>query len=523
MYTIDDIKKLQAEVKLLSNTYPEKAIPLCEKIRKMSEESGYEYGIAFAQFYYYEVQKETLNVESLIEQLTKLVPIFRDGGFYEFEIRTYVLLGVLYDNKGDLFATLDSYLKVVDKAETYDFPYFRVITSCNVGCILVRLNDPQSALRQFEEALKLLENFEKTPRITYSILLVNTNLCLCHLALGNMELALKYADYVLSSKDASDFLSAGSKIVKAFALINEGNLPAAHDLAKNVAEFLISSHSLYDTMDTFYALVDLLTRLKEYDVLERYFAASFEHVRSKKFRTLERDILEAYIKYLRNIGADRQLEIEYKRYFKLNSELASSDNEAISRGLHLRLSLMEADRMHRDTLEQNRMLKQFSQTDPLTHLPNRYKYDSSVPYYFQLAQKEGKNFCYMLIDVDCFKQYNDTYGHLLGDSCLWHIASIFRTEMANDVMFFRYGGDEYAAIYYDKSDEFIEASAGRINDSLAALKLEHKTSKRDHYVTISIGYVNRCPGPNDKMLSFVNEADTRLYKQKAAWKNIFNR
>ncbi len=518
MEHLTEIKQIQADIIKLRRSDPKQAYELCDKLLALSKEEGNEYGIAFAQYYMIDVMSDSMDFDELVRRLSKLAQPFHEAGFYEFEIKTYNLLGIAYDNKFNTFMALENYQKALDVASDYNFPMFEALTNCNIGCIFARLGDNKTSLTYFESAYNQLLSLETTPAVTNYRQLLVTNLALTTALVGDFDEARSYCDLADEFETIDKMYIATLNIARALVLIDSGDLEKSRGFARAGADYYLSTHSIYDTFDTFIIIYRLLYRLEEFDLLEKYFDSAIEHAKERKLTSLRRDIFEQYIDYLSKRGEEKKLIKACKEYYRLNSRLDAKESRVTAKSMKLKLSLMKASSAREELIESNKALTMISQTDTLTHLQNRYRYDSMLTSLFRKAIREKKEFCYVIMDVDCFKQYNDTYGHLKGDSCLWHIANVLRSEMSNDITFFRYGGDEFAGIYYDKSPEYVKDSIARLESGIKALGLEHKTSAKSGLVSVTIGYVVKTPRHGEKALDLVSEADLLLYKNKAKWK-----
>lgn len=168
----------------------------------------------------------------------------------------------------------------------------------------------------------------------------------------------------------------------------------------------------------------------------------------------------------------------------------------------------------------NEKLKLLSLIDGLTQIPNRRKFDECLASEWNRHQREKNAFSLILCDIDFFKFYNDTYGHQAGDECLKTVAKTIHTSIhRSGDLAARYGGEEFAVILPDTGLEGARVIAERIRTSVQNLKIEHKTSKVDEHITLSLGISTTTPGPNNSAESLVAFADKALYQAKAGGRN----
>jgi len=128
----------------------------------------------------------------------------------------------------------------------------------------------------------------------------------------------------------------------------------------------------------------------------------------------------------------------------------------------------------------------------------------------------------MMLDIDYFKQYNDTYGHIKGDAVLKKVASVFQDILKRPSDYvFRLGGEEFGVLLTDTSETNSASVAQSICDAVRASQITHESSKIDKYITISIG-VACCiaDGALDEEL-LMAKADEALYRAKEGGRNRY--
>ena len=174
---------------------------------------------------------------------------------------------------------------------------------------------------------------------------------------------------------------------------------------------------------------------------------------------------------------------------------------------------------HKDKEEK---LRHLSYIDPLTQLANRRRFDESFPREWMRSQRNNKPLAFIMIDIDFFKQYNDTYGHLAGDVCLTTISNLIQNNIKRpgDTIA-RIGGEEFALILPDTDSKGAVKIAKQLRDSVKDLSIAHGTSIYE-VVTISLG-IAVC---SDKKQSgsykiLYSLADKALYQAKNSGRNTY--
>ena len=172
----------------------------------------------------------------------------------------------------------------------------------------------------------------------------------------------------------------------------------------------------------------------------------------------------------------------------------------------------------RELRASNEKLHSLSMRDSLTGLSNRRHFDVALAQEAQRATRNERDLSLLMLDVDHFKQFNDTYGHMTGDTCLAMVADVLRaaTRRAGELAA-RYGGEEFALILPDVSLSEARNIAERIRAGIEDLSVPCLSGKRTR-VTLSIGVASLNKDADVKAL--VEAADAALYRAKEKGRNL---
>jgi diguanylate cyclase (GGDEF)-like protein len=158
--------------------------------------------------------------------------------------------------------------------------------------------------------------------------------------------------------------------------------------------------------------------------------------------------------------------------------------------------------------------------DGLTGIQNRRMFDQHIQRVWQQAVREQERVAVLLADIDCFKDYNDRYGHQAGDECLRAVA-VSLTQCARRPLDFvaRYGGEEFAVVLYEASREYVAEVLTRIQRSIAELNIPHEASRVAGRLTLSIGAAFILPSSTRTPHGLIQLADEALYCAKEQGRN----
>jgi len=134
---------------------------------------------------------------------------------------------------------------------------------------------------------------------------------------------------------------------------------------------------------------------------------------------------------------------------------------------------------------------------------------------FKEAVEEKKLIGLIIIDIDYFKQFNDAYGHVQGDEIIKIVSNVLTNIIPDqNANIGRYGGDEFVVSIYNMDNESMTKLVQKINDSIESMKIINKNALDNKYLTLSIGWKNIIPEPEDGEWDLVSYADRDLYLQK---------
>jgi len=170
----------------------------------------------------------------------------------------------------------------------------------------------------------------------------------------------------------------------------------------------------------------------------------------------------------------------------------------------------------------NKKLENASYTDSLTNLHNRRYFNFVYDRELKRAKRNRTYITFMMIDIDFFKQYNDTYGHVEGDYALKSIAKVLKDTLKRPSDYvFRLGGEEFGVLLSETSESNSAKIAREICDAVRSRELKHEKSTVSEYVTVSIGVV--CCIADDALDNeiLISRADEMLYEAKESGRDRY--
>lgn len=163
----------------------------------------------------------------------------------------------------------------------------------------------------------------------------------------------------------------------------------------------------------------------------------------------------------------------------------------------------------------NQELYSLASSDSLTAIANRRCFDETLDREWRRLAREQKPLSLILCDIDCFKLYNDTYGHQAGDYCLQQVAkAITRAAKRPSDLAARYGGEEFAIILPNTETNGAVKVAEEIRCFISDLKIVHANSLVSEHVTLSLGVASTVPSHDSSLTMLIAMADEALYQAK---------
>jgi two-component system cell cycle response regulator len=182
--------------------------------------------------------------------------------------------------------------------------------------------------------------------------------------------------------------------------------------------------------------------------------------------------------------------------------------------LHRRLAsqALQLEHLNRQLFEQGR-------TDSLTKLGNRLRLNEDMEALLGRSARYSQSYCAVLCDIDRFKLYNDTHGHLAGDEVLRMVAGTLQQGCRSGDAAYRYGGEEFLLILPEQSTASATAAAERYRRAVELLAIPHEANPPGRVVTISAGVALISPSEQVKLPAWLNRADAALYDAKQSGRN----
>lgn len=375
----------------------------------------------------------------------------------------------------------------------------------------------KDCIRYLERARKLCESTEYTELLAriYNFygMYYNSN----YEEIKALEAYLKSLDATEKCQNLTLMSSAYNNIATCFEL--KRNYTEAIHYYKKCYELLQSmeKNSAYSKAIVLSNLCNCEYRLKDAAALCAYFSR-FEDLDRQSFEE-SMNLLYLFCKlmYLRlHEAVSVQAVMEellqaYREFYTIILTIEDTDMEDNSSGLTAALELYRTKERQVSLEKENEQLERLMNIDDLTNIYNRRCFNEDIT--ATDLQKE-KIVAVAMLDIDYFKEYNDIYGHQMGDQALVKIGRCMKQyEKKGEIQFYRYGGDEFSAIFIGQSEESVRKTMAALTHDIREQKIPHKGSRTAQILTLSFGYAFSSQEPVD-MTVLIRQADEQLYQHK---------
>lgn len=481
-----------------------------EENKKKLDQLAYEYSnegrVAFAE--------RKLDQAALLIQ--QAINHFKESGNLEQYARNLNMLGVIYASLGNETMAIDYYLEGLECSIQNNFSHINLLFYNNIGSRYQELHEYERAISYFLKAEKELlsdkvqqeENYKNWCLVTY------LNLVMSYTALNNFKQAEKYLSMCLAYVDEEENREYrfGVLIAKYWLCWLDGKEKLVYEHLDEILEGALNDESTSDYVENMLLVCRLLREMKEYDNWMRVIKAFEMYTLDQNSVYFQLVLTEMWMDYYKSIDDMNRyihLCVDHAELYRKQKVIEDRERAA---AIDIKIELQEKE-------VERRMAEHMSHTDSLTHLGNRYKLENDSCEMLKECLEDGKVMTVGVLDIDCFKQMNDTYGHLAGDECLRKIADVLCRMTENIGSAYRFGGDEFVILAKDAGKEQIAQMAESIKNTIFDLHMENKNSKVLPEITISQGYCCFVPEKEVALSDMLMMADKALYRVKENGRN----
>jgi diguanylate cyclase (GGDEF)-like protein/PAS domain S-box-containing protein len=209
------------------------------------------------------------------------------------------------------------------------------------------------------------------------------------------------------------------------------------------------------------------------------------------------------------------------RWFQVRGQVVARDADGgVNRIIGSLIDISKYKQVEVALQKANDELLRLAALDDLTQIANRRRFDDRLTQEWRRAQRDKTSLAVIICDIDFFKNYNDSYGHLRGDDTLYTVAQAIQATLKRPMdLVARYGGEEFAVILPSTDAQGAERVALQIKQAVEELQIAHKSSRTSKNITLSFGAAAVVPSDELSSKRLIEAADQALYLAKAKGRN----
>lgn len=500
-----------------------------------------------AQVYYHMGECNFMmgNARKVISNSVQSIGYIRQSVGLEWLLpRAYNMAGIGYARAGEYNVCQQYYLEALKYAKQVKDERTELSIRNNIGALFLQLGDYHEAAkyvnatyekateRRFNAKFNDLPEDERMDRVEmYFASLLNVadmyyheeNYDSCLRSIDRLEDAMKETGvYTVLPIYVNNIYT-----IRAKGYLGLGDVNGAREALE----------SLFDRLNDDESLAEVTELFEDYQELCRILLQEGEEEFAWQVLEIMRrvcEVVENVSRWVSYYGMVAQFQAAYgstedywhacAQYHNYGMENEREQKQAILMGIKNQIEVERSIELQKKQFEQAEENRLLSETDELTGLLNRRSFNRLSQTYYKEAAKEFKEFGFIMMDIDYFKQYNDFYGHVAGDKCLKAIAKILKTHCKEGFLPSRYGGDEFIIIVREHTDEEVRALMDKIIKTVNDKDMPHEKSAVSNHVTVTLGAINCVPNKKLTLMDMVQSADDALYEAKKQGKNraVFN-
>lgn len=439
---------------------------------------------------------------------------------HEMLAKTYNFIAIEAHDSGVYDIAYNYYLTSMYYDEKRDSSGNTALVEINLGRLFSQLGNPALARIHTRRSIRYMKQSKDKLLHLRNMIVLYLNDAFISLALEDLPAAKRALGQSVKFVEKSDPQEVSDILLPLLFLririaLLEKNAQEARKLLRQAIERLRNTPRLYEYVDDIFDFCEALMQAKRYVPLGEILSIIDPTIMEHGTPRLKLRFSELKVRFFTLCKDDTKRKEALFEQHRLYEEQKKSQAQVLDYYTEL-VGMVATIHDEQEAISREHLLLQLeAQTDSLTGMPNRHAMIRHLERAFEKAYHGKKLLGVEILDIDAFKQYNDTYGHQAGDVCLSRLSwSLMRLSAHPKIFCARYGGDEFVIVYEDMTDEEILAHATRLRQEVEAQRIPHAKSHISRFITISQGICNGIPKNKNRLWDFLSEADLALYSIK---------
>ena len=514
------IQKALEKVEVDRFTLPQDYLDTCQSILTYAEKTGNDALTGRACFYFAEYYYKHPEFYDRFYQYLRRAILHLDNHVNHPDdiyilARCYNFLGINATDHGQTELAFDYYMQAIFHARKAKSPRLEAIFEYNIGAQYDQMGQRDQSLCHYDTAIDCIKKCGKDDAYYFTLY----SYTLCQLILNAvtqnnpdlMNASMKQLNAMideLPEEEKQDVFTDALYLQAAIAYAYKtDDKTSMFRLTRVLIEELEKKALKIDDLADILNFAGFMLKSGYPDPVKVILDILMPQVDHCDIPFIRQALARLAIRYYQYVEDDANELKASRLYYAATEDYMDETNKEYVHFLNLRNDLDELRQKNARLLHQ-------ATTDPLTGLPNRLAFNDTSECAFDKAYADKTTLAIEILDIDNFKDYNDTLGHQNGDRYLSALGELLSSLTNDSVTAFRYGGDEFVLIYENKTDEEILSIAGRIKEKVADLSITAENGETLPGMTISQGICQSVPKGKNRTWDFLYAADHALYDVK---------
>lgn len=515
---IEEINELRRKLEEGLFIADDSSIDLIVRLQNLTkkQKNSYEYCLALVRLseYYTGIGNYTLGNSYVAEAIA----IAETNNHKDILGMAYMAMGFALADMMDDTNALDYFLKGAELCKEMKNSFREALFLNNIGDLFMQFQQYEEARPFIMKAMKGWEKY-KGEKSNNSYIIMHLNMAKINVNKGEYELAKESINQIRDMVDESLWsypLLLSEDMEIAFA---EKNYDEMYRIGELIITRIKSVHSQITNIPIAEDCAEMAIKAKNEKLSNSFLEYLYKHNLQAECSNHSKKFASLLLQYCLTFKKDEYLDYAYKHYAQVDYQLheVSKVNKVVA--FKNKIHLHDVIKKHEKMAATNKELQSLSLLDELTQTPNRRAFNQMFPIELKNCIKKEKNLALIYFDIDYFKEFNDTYGHIEGDKVLKSVAQVLKCEQ--DMYVSRVGGDEFLALISGMPSSEVENSIMRCIERLRELHIAHIASSVNPFVTFTCGYVNLVPTKSTTKGELIHKADSALYKAKLSGRNTW--
>lgn len=502
---------------------PQKAYDICCELLEQGRQSGNDFEVAYAYLYMGDTLFSMGKCDEALARMAHAEYVQKQNSFDHLLMKTYNITGIIYSNMGDALLALDYYHAALQLAKKYHNDTLAAMIYNNTGSLFTNIGDTAEAVKYFKKAYECKEKKEKDDSdLSFNDFLLYMNICDGYINQKQYDRAKKFLDDIVKTvngKKQSEFEQM--MIVHKYAIIyfHLKDHEKAFEMCEKAVRFRGWNRQDVEIFNDYINLAGIMADTGHTEPAKKLLDDMDEIAQQTDIDNQKLKICSIRIRIYEKTGEMEKRKEQLQRYYRIRKQRNVERNRIIVSAINNRCRLEEEKKKNRFLKEDNRKLIRESEIDELTGIYNRLAFQRRYDKLYRYALKKHDTYCVGIFDIDHFKTYNDSYGHLQGDACLKRVAQILRETSDGSFCVARYGGDEFVFMAYGVDEAEVREFSDRLVGNIRQENIPFEAGENSDHVTISVGAILLDTTEDVELTTLLKKADQVLYEVKQEGKD----